>query len=323
MNYPYDMKKSLKILFIFLIAFLIIPICLYFISFHGSLSKETEDWLCFSSVLSASIGTAISAITLFILLLDRKTSDNERKTNQFIDYLFRQNTAITKNFVANGYVEIPIEQKFGEINSHIEDEYCSITLFNYLKDKKLSNCPEEIQNYFIRGYCVASNQSEPITAAYFDNKITDEWILKAIQNAPINYYEKTIRNSNDTLKSLSNSNIKDNIEALRILDIKCNYSILNNCFKNKNISSRYPYSISAFINTYRYALLHLLEYKPGLSLYFSQLSLEQKIFIAFDIVSMDNQSVLKILNQNKWLLHELLTEEVLKKCKLLSILYHL
>ena len=44
-------------------------------------------------------------------------------------------------------------------------------------------------------------------------------------------------------------------------------------------AKNYPYSMVSFISTYRYALLHLLGYNEGISLYFSQLSLEQKYLL--------------------------------------------
>ena len=91
------MKKFLFFVFTSLIILLILPCLLYFIPFHGNLSADIDEWTCFATVLSASIGTAISAITLFILLIDRKSNENEKRTNQYIDYLFRQNEKITKN----------------------------------------------------------------------------------------------------------------------------------------------------------------------------------------------------------------------------------
>lgn len=81
--------------------------------------------------------------------------------------------------------------------------------------------------------------------------------------------------------------------------------------------------MASFISTYRYALLHLLGYNEGISLYFSQLSLEQKIFIAFDIISMGDQRIYKYLCNNKILKSELLTQDVIERSSLIKMIYEL
>lgn len=315
------MKRFIKIIFIIIYIILIIPFILYFFQFSGTLSQDVNDWNCFSALLSASIGTIISATTLLILLIDRKKSDYEKKTNQFIDYLYRQNDAITKNFVSCGIVEIPIEQKFGDINAAITEEYCNTVIFNYINTKSLTNCPKIIQDYIIFGFCYSRKQTQYITVDYFDNKLSEHWKRQAIANAHNRSLKIKEQDGYSEHIIVNSSNIQNNIEVLEILNLPYDKSILKKLFDFSNLGSKYPYSIVSFINTYRYALTHILDYNEGISLYFSQLSLEQKIFVAFDIISMDNQEVYSKLKKNNKLLSELITKEVKNRNKLIEKLY--
>lgn len=315
------MKKIIFCLFTSLIILLILPCLLYFIPFHGNLSTDIDEWTCFASVLSASIGTAISAITLFILLIDRKSNENEKRTNQYIDYLFRQNDKITKHYIANGYTESPIEEVFSNLNDIVEKSYCLEHIYSLLDKEGLKTYSKEVQNYFLFGFQVARKSLDSITVDYFDSKLSDYWKKESIRNA----YHKSITIKDEKNFSekgaMSSSTIKNNLEALYAMQAKFNSEILQNIFKISNPGQNYPYSILAFINTYRYALTHLVDYDEGLSLYFSQLSIEQKIFIASDIRSMKNQSVYNKLSKNKKLRDELLTSEVLEKSKFVKYIY--
>lgn len=315
------MKKFIFFLFTSLIILLILPCLLYFIPFHGNLSADIDEWTCFATVLSASIGTAISAITLFILLIDRKSNENEKRTNQYIDYLFRQNEKITKNYTANGYIESPIEEVFSELNAIVEDSYCFNHIYSLMDKYGLKTYSKEVQDYFLFGYQVARKTINSITVDYFDSKLSEHWKKESIRNA----FHKSITIKDEKNFSeqgaISSSTIKNNLEALYFMQSKFNSELLQNIFRITNPEQDYPYSVSAFINTYRYALIHLVDYDEGLSLYFSQLSLEQKIFIASDIRSMENQSVYNKLSKNKKLRNELLTSEVLEKSDFLKYIY--
>ena len=91
-------------------------------------------------------------------MTDRKKTDNENKTNQFIDYLLRQNEEIAKQYIENAFVENRLEEQFAELNKKITELYCNNLIFDYFKNHKLEKCNEEIKEYFISGYCITKKK---------------------------------------------------------------------------------------------------------------------------------------------------------------------
>ncbi|SFI68265.1 hypothetical protein SAMN04487775_104111 [Treponema bryantii] len=319
------MKRILKILFCILIGIILLPAVLYFIPFHGNtLSSDKETWNTFSYVWGASLGTGISAITLFILLLDRKSDSYEKKTNQFIEFLFRQNDMITKHFVSGGYTESPVDEVFMNYNKNIVDCYLNYTVFNYLTNQKLANCEKDIQEYICFGYQISRKTDKSIDANTFDNELSDNWKMQSIKNAVLKTFD-IINDEGDKEKTLiDTSSISNNFDIIQRCNLPYNPKLINELLTIKKDSKiTFPYSFYSFLNTSRYTIKHLINYPEGLTVYFSQLTLEQKIFIAYDISSYPDNTIFKKIINTKILREELLTDEVRDNGLLINYIYKL
>ncbi len=318
------MKRILKIIFCILIGIILLPAILYFIPFHGNrLSNDKETWNTFSYVWGASLGTGISAITLFILLLDRKSDSNEKKTNQAIDFLFRQNDMITKNYSSGeGYTVTPIDSLFHSYNEQIKTIYTNRVIFNFLINNNLSKCDNQIQEYICFGYSIAHPRREVISAIDFDSKLDDESKMECIRRAPEKCFEKKTMYGDLISTVKDSSGINNNFEVIEKLSLSYDPETMKNILMiNEDYATNFPYKFYSFRNTYRSALNQLMDYTEGLVLYFSQLSLEQKIFIAYDISSFDNKKLFNKINKTKILKEELLSDEVRNNGFLINYIY--
>ncbi|MBQ8678703.1 MAG: hypothetical protein IJ530_02965 [Treponema sp.] len=319
------MKRILKIVFCILIGIILLPAVLYFIPFHGNtLSTDKETWNTFSYVWSASLGTGISAITLFILLLDRKSDSYEKKTNQFIDFLFRQNDTITKHYQSGGYTDSPVDTIFLNYNERINEIYVNNAIYEFLESHKLSNCDKEVQDYICFGYQIALKTDKTITPEYFDNKLSEHFKRMSIKNAPKKQFTIEDKYGDAQNHFAKPSPIKNNLDLLENCKIQYNPKTMNAIFlitKDKTAEDNFPFAFYSFLNTYRYAVKHLIDYPEGLNVYFSQLTLEQKIFIAYDISSYADKKIFNKIKKPLILKEELLSNEVRDNGLLINYIY--
>ena len=321
------MKGFLKVFFCILIVIILLPAGLYFFPFHGTrLSTDKDVWNCFATVWGASLGTGISAITLFILLLDRKSDSYEKKTNQFIDFLFRQNDTITKQYKSGGYTDSPVDTIFLNYNERINEIYVNNALYEYLDNQKLINCEKEIQDYICFGYKAFKKLDKSITPEFFDNELNEHFKKMSIKNASEKSFVIEDRYGDPQINFVNPSPIKNNFELLGKCKIQYNPKIMNEIFlitKDKTAEDSFPFAFYTFLNTYRYAVKHLIDFPEGLNLYFSQLTLEQKIFIAYDISSFADKKIFNKIKTTKILKEELLTDEVRDNGLLINYIYNL
>lgn len=146
----------------------------------------------------------------------------------------------------------------------------------------------------------------------------------SIKNAPKKQF--TIEDKyGDPQNHFSNpSPIKNNLDLLENCKIQYNPKIMNAIFlitKDKTAEDNFPFAFYSFLNTYRYAVKHLIDFPEGLNVYFSQLTLEQKIFIAYDISSYADKKIFNKIKKTLLLKEELLSNEVRDNGLLINYIY--
>ena len=291
--------KNILLVFVFIV--LITPIVLYFIVFHGELSIDANDWICFGTIWGGTLSAALAGISLIIFAREYVANEESNRYQQVISFYQTQLNKI-QYFESKQENAASFISYFVHFNRLMQTEIYNglFSLFlEYLKKYDILDYKNSLLNFFMQYIASDINLDNEIIIKYFENdkqlyddeylKIRFAWTqcdVSTIENNPI----KTIKYNNKFIPSSFDSIFESLVEDFTADNAKI-CELYREAFRNVTIKT--SGILIPFFICHKKSVKILMHNSENLNAYFNQMSNEEKKAIYYFLIYEGEKTLIK------------------------------